>query len=314
MNSKEYAPELRKFAGPLKFLAFLLSKKWGAPIVHSMFSFSKGKNIKGLRSDEVYVPSLNGGQKIRTRIFRPNNDDKLPAVLYLHGGGYLIGNPETSLDIIEALIRERDCVVVAPDYRKGLKVGYPDGFNDCYDTLAWMKNNAQELNIRDDKFIVAGISAGGGLTAAVTLKACDTGDFDIAFQLPACPMIDHRQSTDSAKTMTNVPTWNAHSNKLGWSTYLQNIQGKVPPYASPSLAEKYSHLPPTVTYIGSAEPFRDETIAYVEELKKAGVPVKFELFKGGYHGFEVFGKDQGIGKMANEHYFKSFGEYYDTYL
>lgn len=314
MNSKEYAPELRKFAGPLKFLAFLLSKKWGAPIVHSMFSFSKGKNIKGLRSDEAYVPSLSGGPKIRTRIFRPSNDDKLPAVLYLHGGGYLIGNPETSLDIIEALIGKRDCVVVAPDYRKGLKVGYPDGFNDCYDTLAWMKKNAQELNIRDDKFIVAGISAGGGLTAAVTLKACDTGDFDIAFQLPACPMIDHRQSTDSAKTMTNVPTWNAHSNKLGWSTYLQNIQGKVPPYASPSLAEKYSHLPPTVTYIGSAEPFRDETIAYVEELKKAGVPVKFELFKGGYHGFEVFGKDQGIGKMANEHYFKSFGEYYDTYL
>lgn len=314
MSTVEYAPELKKFVRPLKFLAFLLSKKWGATLLHSMFSFSKGKKIKGLRSSEKLIPSLHDGPKIRTRIFRPENDEKLPGMLYIHGGGYLIGNPETSLDIIETLIKKRDCVVVAPDYRKGLKVGFPDGFNDCYDTLSWMKSNAEALNIRDDKFIIAGISAGGGLTAAVTLKACDTGDFNIAFQLPACPMIDHRQSTESARVMTDVPTWNARCSALGWATYLQNIQGEVPAYASPSLGKNFSHLPPTITYIGSAEPFRDETIAYVDALKKAKVPVKFEVFEGGFHGFEVFGKDEGVGKRANEHYFNSFAEYYDQYL
>ena len=102
--------------------------------------------------------------------FRPKGETPLPAMLYLHGGGYLMGVPELSLRIIKQYIKTRPCVIVAPDYRKGLQEGYPNGFNDCYDTLLWMKEHYRDLNISSPKFVVAGHSAGGGLTVAVSQK------------------------------------------------------------------------------------------------------------------------------------------------
>ena len=96
-------------------------KRWGVPIIHKLFAFSKGNNIKGLHCEERFIPSKNDGPDIRIRIFRPNNDEALPAMLYLHGGGYLMGIPETSADVMKGYIKKRPCVVIAPDYRKGLK-------------------------------------------------------------------------------------------------------------------------------------------------------------------------------------------------
>lgn len=315
VKKKMFDKELRSLIGPLKFLSYLISKRWGVSIVHQLFAFNKGSNIKGLHCEERFIPSKNGGPDIRIRIFRPNTNETLPAMLYIHGGGYLIGIPEVGLDMIKAYLKKRPCVIIAPDYRKGLKEGYPNGFNDCYDSLLWMKENAADLNIRSDKFVVAGHSAGGGLTAAVTLKACDTRDANIAFQMPIYPMIDHRQNTASAIAMDEgVPTWNARTNALGWDVYLQFIEGEVPAYASPALGTNYKHLPPTITFVGELEPFKDETINYVEALKKENVPVKFELFKGAYHAFETLAKNADVSKRANKFQYEAWAEYYDRFL
>jgi acetyl esterase/lipase len=212
-------------------------------------------------------------------------------------------------------INKRPCVVVAPDYRKAHKEPYPAALNDCYDTLLWIQENADELGIKADKFVVAGHSAGGGLTAAVTLKACDTGEVDIAFQMPIYPMIDHRQNTESAMAMDQgVPAWNARNNALGWKMYLRDVEGDVPPYASPSLATNYKHMPPTITFVGDLEPFKDETINYVEALRKEGIPVKFELFEGAFHAFETVAKNAGVSKKANKFQYDAWAEYYDQYL
>jgi acetyl esterase/lipase len=307
--------KVEKKIAPLKFLSYIISKRWGVPIVHQLFKFSKGQNIKTLKCEERFIPSKNDGPDIRIRIFRPNTEETLPAMLYLHGGGYLLGIPEISLDKIKTYIKKRPCVIIAPDYRKGLKEGYPNGFNDCYDTLLWMKENATDLNIRSDKFVVVGHSAGGGLTAAVTLKACDTGEVNIAFQMPIYPMIDHRQNTVSAKAMDKgVPAWNTRNNALGWEVYLQFVKGKVPAYASPALGTNYKHLPPTITFVGEFDPFKDETINYVEALKKENIPVKFELFKGAFHAFEGIAKEANISKRANKFHYDAWAEYYDKYL
>ena len=280
-----------------------------------MFGLQKGQNIKGLKCEQRYIPSKNGGPDIRVRIFRPDVDEILPAMLYIHGGGYMIGVPEIALAMIERYIKKRPCVIVAPDYRKANQEPYPAALDDCYDTLLWMKENADSLAIHSDKFAVAGHSAGGGLTAAATLKACDTGDVNIALQMPIYPMIDHRQNTESAKAMDiGVPAWNARTNAAGWGMYLQNVKGKVPAYASPSLGTNYQHLPPTITFVGELEPFRDETINYVEALKKAGVPVKFELFEAAYHAFEQIATNASISKRANQFQYDSWAEYYDEYL
>ena len=309
-----YDKELRSYCLPMKILAYIITRKWGINLLNLIMKKFKGKNIAGLHCEEHFIPSKNSGPDIRIRVFRPNNSDKnLPGLLYNHSGGYMLDVPEGSLNIIEHFISTRPCVVVAPDYRKSMKNPFPDGFNDCYDTLLWMKENAVSLGIKSSKFIVAGHSSGGGLTAAVTLKARDTKDVDIAFQMPIYPMIDHRQNTESAKNMNSVPVWNGKTNAVAWSLYLQNTSGKIPTYASPSLNSDYNNFPPTITFVGELEPFKDETINYVNALKSESIPVKFKLFKGAFHAFEIVGKFTAIGKKANQFQFEAFGKFFDKY-
>jgi len=308
-----YDRGLRPYYSVLRMMSSMFTKSWGVYTIHSLMKMLKGKNIKGLKNEERFIPSKNGAPDIRVRIFRPNTDEKLPAMLYNHGGGYMVGVPEVFLEGIQKYINKRPCVIVAPDYRKSVKHPYPAAFNDCYDTLLWMKENAESLNIQSSKFMIGGHSAGGGLTAAVTLKACDTGDVDIAFQMPIYPMIDHRQATESAKFMTGAPAWDTKNNAYGWNLYLRDIKGEIPSYASPALSEKYDHLPPTITFVGDYEPFKDETINYVENLKKNNVPVVFKLFKGAFHAFEM-AKNTSIAKEADKFLYETYALYYDKYV
>lgn len=263
----------------------------------------QGNDVAGLNCEEHYIPSFDDGPEVRVRIYRPADRDKgssLPGVLFLHGGGYAIGNPEMSGDTYHQLIATRPCVIVAPDYRKSVEAPYPSALNDCYATLLWMKENALELGIRQDQLIVAGQSAGGGLTAAVSLMARDRGDVNIAFQLPLYPMIDDRMTTESARD-NNAPVWSSRHNRLAWDLYLGELRGdEVPKYAAPARENDLSNLPPTATFVGSLDPFRDETIQYVEGLRAAGVPVAFHLFDHCYHGFDMLGAKTDVGKAAND--------------
>jgi len=312
--------ELRSMFTPFKIMPFLASRNWGIRMMNSMGGFYNGKKIKGLHNEERYIPSKAGGPDIRIRIFKPlNAHEKLPCLEYIHGGGYILGSPEftPNLDIIKQFIDKRPCVVIAPAYRKSLDAPYPAAFNDCYDTLLWAKENADELGILNHKFMVAGHSGGGGLTAAVTLKARDTDDLSIAFQMPFYPMIDDFQNTQSAREMTSVPVWNTKSNKKGWDSYLKDIRDKneeVPIYAAAARNKDYRNFPPTITFVGDLEPFKDETIAYVKALEKEGVEVKFRLFKGCYHGFDAYVPKSQIAKDAVRFTYDSYAEYYDKYV
>jgi len=166
----------------------------------------------------------------------------------------------------------------------------------------------------DELFKEFGHSAGGGLTAAVTLKARDTQDVNIAFQMPIYPMIDDRQSNESSKFIS--PVWDAKTNALGWDFYLKNLKAQnaeIPAYAAPSRNEDYSNFPPTITLVGDAEPFRDETIQYVEALKKFNIPVEFKLYERCFHGFDVLVKSE-ISKDALNFTFDSYAQYYDKYI
>ncbi len=310
--------ELRPYWSQLKAMTFLLERKWGMRLLLRLGKLTNGKAIEGLQCDEHLVPSTSGGPPIRVRVFAPaGHTEPLPVLLYVHGGGYVIGNPEMSLDLIERFIETRPCVVVAPDYRKALHDPFPAGFDDCYDTLLWAKANAQKLLARDDKFIIAGHSAGGGLTAALTLKARDTKEIDVAFQMPIYPMIDDRQTSESARDIDS-PVWNTKTNNLAWDLYLSGLKesgSSVPAYAAASRNNDYSGFPPTITFVGDLEPFRDETVAYVDALKEQGIEVAFKLFEGGIHGFDVLAmKTAKISKDAIEFTFQSYAQFYDAYV
>jgi len=270
-------------------------------LLHRLSRRGTGRNVDGLDCDERHAPSIDEGPAVRVRIYRPlqrSPETLLPGVLFLHGGGYALGSPEMSGDVYRTLIDTRACVVVAPDYRKSFDAPYPAAVNDCYAALLWMKEHAAELGIRDDQLIVMGQSAGGGLTAAVSLMARDRGDVRIAFQLPLYPMIDDRMITESARD-NDAPVWSSRHNRVGWELYLGGRSGdEVPPYAAPARETDLRDLPPTATFVGGLDPFRDETQQYVERLRAADVPVAFRLFERCYHGFDMLAAKSQVGREA----------------
>ena len=161
-----------------------------------------------------------------------------------------------------------------------------------------MKDHARELGVRADRLMVGGGSAGGGLTAAVSLRARDTGEADIALQIPLYPMIDDRMETESARE-NNAPVWNSDTNRWAWRLYLgKRSGGDVPTWAAPAREEDFRGLPPTVTFVGDLEPFRDETIAYVGRLRDAGVPVRFQVFERCFHAFDIVHPQAAVSERA----------------
>ncbi|WP_339165874.1 alpha/beta hydrolase [Paenibacillus sp. FSL R5-0341] len=266
----------------------------------------KGKHLEGMHCREEWIERKDGSKQ-RMLIYRPHHvQENLPGILWLHGGGYAQGIPELFENMYQKLMGTSNCVIIAPDYRLSIEAPYPAALEDSYDALLWMKQHAKELGIRSNQLMVGGESAGGGLTAALTLYARDQGEVNIAFQMPLYPMIDDRMITESAQD-NNAPIWNSDMNEWAWKLYLGENYGKeVSPYASAARATDYSNLPPTVTFVGDVEPFRDETIEYVKQLKEAGIPVEFTLYKGCYHGFDIINPKAKVSQEATLFLMKSY--------
>ncbi len=253
-------------------------------------NFGRGVNLAtGVDYEQKFI-KRDDGTRLRICIYTPEVKKKnVPGLLWIHGGGYGLGIPEQDFIFIKDFVEASGCVVVAPDYTNSTAAPYPAALNDCYLTLEWLRDNGKRYGMRSDQIFVGGDSAGGGLCAAVSLLARDRGDVNIAFQMPLYPMIDDRMITPSSQN-NNAPIWNSKSNELGWKLYLGDSYGtdKVSKYASPARETDYSDLPPTLTYVGDIEPFTDETVEYVENLRKAGVEVNFRIFEGCFHAFDLF--------------------------
>lgn len=261
---------------------------------------------KDINREEIYI-EREDGSKLRLSVYSPEEKkENVPGLLWIHGGGYGLGCPEQDFAFIQNFIDASGCVVVAPDYTNSTTAPYPAAFNDCYNALLWLKENGKNYGMRDNQIFVGGNSAGGGLCAAVTLKARDTGDVNIAFQMPLYPMLDDRMITESSQN-NDAPIWNSASNEVGWKLYLGENYGtdNVSKYASPARETDYANLPPTLTYVGTIEPFTDETVEYVENLKEAGVEVNFKMFDGCFHGFDLL-KFTTPAKEADEFLINGF--------
>ena len=236
-----------------------------------------------------------------------------PGVLWIHGGGYSIGTARGELLAIKEFLDLTDAVFVSPDYRLSTEAPYPAALDDCYLALLWLKEHAAELGVRTDQIIVAGGSAGGGLTAAVTIRARNEGAVNIAFQMPLYPMIDDRPTPSS--TDNDAPLYDGTMRESGWKVYLGDLYGgDVPPTAAPARETDYHGLPPTLTFVGGIEPFRDETIAYVENLRSAGVPVSFREFEGAWHAFDSLAPRAKVSKEAKAWKQQQFTRFLESYF
>jgi acetyl esterase/lipase len=318
ITRKTLHPELRKHYRSLQFAAYMQGSTLGSRFINYLDDRSKPKIPEGMLAETKVVANRADKPDLRIRVFKLSNSgtEPRPGMLYIHGGGFSIGSPDEYLDLIKQFMDLEGCIIVSPYYRKSVEHPYPAAFDDCYDTLLWMKANAGELGLLPDKFIVAGHSAGGGLALSVALKARDTHEVDIAFQMPIYPILDDRMKTPSSQN-NNAPVWNSWSNRHAWDRYLRGLYKhnlEIPAYAAPARATDLKGLPPTIILVGGVEVFRDEVVEFVERLRQADVPVAFRLFERCYHAFEVLEPQASISKEAWAFVFDAFSRYRKEYM
>ncbi|MBE6016980.1 MAG: alpha/beta hydrolase [Lachnospiraceae bacterium] len=270
------------------------------------------KKPDGIKSVKLKITC--GNNRIPLLVLSPESGAKdAPGVLWIHGGGYITGMKEmVYMSRAVDLVKKFGAIVVSVGYRLAITNPYPAALDDCYAALLWMKEHARELNIRTDQLMVGGESAGGGLCAAVCMKARDSGDVKIAFQMPLYPMIDNFDTDSSADNHGRI--WNTRRNHFGWKMYLRkSAKRKVSPYAAPAGQNDYSNLPPCYTFVGDGEPFYAETIAYTDNLKAAGVEAECDVYPTNIHAFDMLypGLDASKAAIAgfNEH-FRHAAEHY----
>lgn len=269
--------------------------------------FIQGRFPKSMCVEERYIYS-DGQASLRILICSPKElKPNATGVLWLHGGGYAMGVPEQEMRYVKLITKNTNSVVILPDYTLSVDKPYPMALLDCYSTLKWVCSNSQELGINKNQIFVAGESAGGGLTTALTMYARDKNEIKIAFQMPLYPMLDCRMKTHSMVN-NNAPVWDAKASELAWKLYLGKLWGadNIPFYASTALAVNYNNLPPTYTFVGNIDPFYDETVQYVQKLQHANVNAKVDVYEGCFHAFDQFGSRKPIGKLATQKWLQEF--------
>lgn len=208
------------------------------------------------------------------------------ALLWMHGGGLVLGTPALSHQYCSSVAKELGMLVVSVDYRLAPEDPFPAGLDDCMTALRWLHDHAAELGVDTDRLAVGGESAGGGLAAAVTQRALDEGGPALAFQLLVYPMLDDRTVLRAAEDGRDGLVWTAASNAYAWAAYLGHAPtwDEERPYAAPGRREDLSGLPPAWIGVGDADLFHQEDLDYAARLVAAGVPCELHVEHGMYHG------------------------------
>lgn len=241
---------------------------------------------KDVRVRKIRIPTPHGS--IPALILSPRTAPAdATGVLWIHGGGYIAGMKEmVHMSRAVDLVKKFGAVVLSPGYRLAPLSPYPAALDDCYAALIYLKENAAALGVRSDQLVVGGESAGGGLCAAVCIRARDEGAVSVAFQMPLYPMLDDRDTASSRDNHGRV--WNTRRNHLAWRLYLRGTdRASLSPYAAPARLTDFSGLPPAYSFVGDGEPFYAETVRYFEQLRAAGIPAELDVYHTDLHAFDM---------------------------
>ena len=241
-----------------------------------------------------------GDPPVPVRVHRPAGIDRaLPGIFTIHGGGYVIGSYDMDDHLHDQWSQQLGTVGISVQYRLAPETPYPGPLEDCYAALRWTHEHAEEIGVDPARLGIYGISAGGGLAAALAMLARDRGELPVAFQLLDCPMLDDRQTTASIGA-TGLYVWGAESNTFGWRSYLGDRYGSndVPIYAAAARATSLLGLPPSCVVVGSIDGFRDEDVDYATRLNQAGVPCELHVVAGLPHAYQMAPKATAV-RLAN---------------
>ncbi|WP_328752307.1 alpha/beta hydrolase [Streptomyces sp. NBC_00285] len=250
------------------------------------------------------VPGPEGTPEISLLICRPTAPAPAgtgrPVIYHVHGGGMVLGNNRVGVDSPLAWAKELDAVVVSVEYRLAPEHPHPAPVEDVYAGLVWTAEHAGEIGGDPQRIVIAGASAGGGLSAGLALLARDRKGPRAIGQLLLCPMLDDRNESPSTFQMAGLGVWDRTANETGWTALLGELRGgpDVPAYAAPARAEDLTDLPPAFLDVGSAETFRDEVVAYASRIWQAGGVAELHVWPGGFHGFDGFAPQAALSQAA----------------
>lgn len=255
------------------------------------------------------IPGPRGAPEVRLFIVGASTTQRpRPAVLYMHGGGYVSGNTASSWPRytgLQDIAKAHDCTVVSVDYRLAPETPFPGALEDNYAALKWLHANAESLGVDRTRIAVMGESAGGGHAATLSIAARDRGEIPILFQLLIYPMLDDRTgSTRDVPPHVGAFIWTRQANRFGWSSLLGVPAGsqRVPKDSVPARATNLRGLPPTYIGVGALDLFVREDIEFAERLIDAGVTTELAVAPGAYHGFFFLAPDAEISKRFSTAY------------
>ncbi len=235
------------------------------------------------------IPGLDGESNIPIYVIGADPGAAKPAVLHIHGGGFIAGSAFGNIGVTQGIAAACDCVVVAPEYRLAPETPFPGPLDDNYAALLWMHAHVGELGVDPDRIAIMGESAGGGLAAMLAIAARNRGEVPIVFQVLIYPMLDDRTgSTRSVPPFMGQFIWTRQNNRFGWSALLGEPAGSVsvPPGAVPARVRNLTGLPPAFIGVGSVDLFANEDIEYARRLVDSAVPTELLVIPGGFHGFD----------------------------
>ncbi|WP_405099558.1 alpha/beta hydrolase [Micromonospora sp. NBC_01412] len=246
-------------------------------------------DLTGLTVLDRTVPGPAGAPAVPVRIYTPQPAAALaPAVLHLHGGGFVLGDLELEHADAAAFATGIGAVVIAVDYRLAPEEPFPAALEDCYAVLCWLAGNTDELGVDPTRLGLYGRSSGGGIAAGLTLLTRDRGGPRLAMQYLDVPVLDDQLGSVSMRAYVDTPIWNRPSAELGWAYYLGDDvkpgDPSVSPYAAPARAEDLAGLPPAFISSCQFDPVRDEGMHYAQRLAQAGVPTEAHLYPATFHG------------------------------
>lgn len=291
MTLDQIAAELR---GPIqKIPRTPVSNRLGRWAIRAVMKLMPDAKVEGVQLDKR---TISGG--IQLRVYTPTENPTGAALLWIHGGGMVIGSATQDDRFCAETARDLGIVVVSTDYRLAPESPFPAALDDVYAAWSWLQDAAAQLKVDKARAAVGGESAGGGLAASLVQRIHDAGGVQPIAQWLFCPMLDDRTAANRALDVIGHKIWDNQQNRVGWRSFLGTEPGaeSVPAYAVGARRQDVRGLPPAWIGTGDIELFFEEDVAYAERLNAAGVACTLDIVPGAPHGFQTVARDTQLAR------------------
>ena len=293
LTLRDVAPDLREAT---RMMPSTPSNMFGVRIMRGLLRLMPQAKMRDVTIEDHVV---NGN---RLRVYKPHTRARGGALLWIHGGGMVLGDLSQDNTRCAAAAQNHGIVVVSTNYSLAPEHPYPVPLNDCFAAWKWILQHSGELGVDATKIVIGGQSAGGGLAGGLVLRIHDAGGPQPVAQWLFCPMLDDRTAADRTLDTVRHFTWNNRANLNGWRSYLGDAVGgpDVPGYAAPARRADLSGLSPAWIGVGDIELFYAEARVYADRLAAAGVDTTLDIVEGAAHAFETIARDSHSAKSYME--------------